>query len=188
MKRSIEVTLAVTALIVGIGAIAFVRPSANAGTPQKMDAAAPNPYDAMRVMLPLFSHPPVSGSVTSEFGAPRRRQYENATHLGVDFDAKIGGPVISLAGGMAFNTVHNGYTCVRVKHEALPGIRFIDYCHINSVVPNGTVRAGQVIGTVAKPSSAQANERLHLQMTDSKGQAIDPCQPSIMICPKPTKR
>jgi murein DD-endopeptidase MepM/ murein hydrolase activator NlpD len=188
MKRNIEVALAVATVVIGVCAIIFIRPTANAGTPQTADATAPNPYDATQVKLPLFSHPPVPGPVVSEFGAPRPQRYEKGTHSGVDFDAKVGDPVIALAGGAALNTAGRGGACVRVMHEALPGISFTIYCHIDSEIPNGTVRAGQRIGTIAKPGAASIKQHLHLQIIDDKGQSINPCQPSIMLCPKSVKR
>ncbi len=104
---------------------------------------------------------------------PIRKTY--CAHLGVDFAAPRGTPVVSVGEGTIAFAGYKGANgnLVIIRH---PGGRETDYLHLHSITAGlrsgMKVAQGQVIGTVGATGAA-TGPHLHFQVRD-KGRFVDP--------------
>lgn len=117
-----------------------------------------------------YAHP-FEGVVTSNYGWRRSRW-----HKGIDIDLDIGDPVYAAFDGVVRIQRYNagGFgTYVLIRHYN--GLETI-YAHLSEaiVVPNQTVRAGQIIG-FGGSTGRSTGSHLHFE-TRLMGQAFDPAR------------
>lgn len=114
---------------------------------------------------------PVSGPITSTFGAPR--SHGQRRHLGIDIAAPRGTPVRAARNGRVVSTeTRSGYgRTVVIEHDE--GFSTL-YAHLSRVTAdNGRrVRAGDVIGRVGTTGNANG-AHLHFEIRH-RGRPVDP--------------
>ncbi len=122
----------------------------------------------------VILEPPLSGQITSAFGARQNPLTKVAEqHTGVDLEGKVG-TVISAAGDGVVVSVgeERGYgNCIRIDHGE--GIITL-YAHLlrTAVEPNELVTRGQTIGWVGN-SGTSLGYHLHLEVLEN-GEPVDP--------------
>lgn len=143
--------------------------------PQQQPVAAPVGQPPARQLAPIPMQYPHS-AVTSAYGAKRPGE---APHSGVDFDGKMGDPVLPVLPGIVSavgNDPRSG-NFVKVRH---PDGSESSYSHLSAVnVQQGQqVRRSDAIGAIGNTghvSSAHGDgSHLHLRMRDANGRTVDP--------------
>ena len=132
------------------------------------------------MVFPIVGQTLATSTITSDFGQRNQPTAGASTnHMGIDFGAKEGTPVVAIADGI-INEVHTtddnacglsvGYSLNSPTNDA-DGAR---YCHLSevSVAMGDKVSKGQVIGKVGQTGAATG---AHLHFEDVKGSSsVDP--------------
>lgn len=150
------------------------------------DTAPPadeKPNDTTTSTLPTEFLLPVSGVLLSahdsdlQVFSPTMQDYR--VHLGIDIGTVSGAVVSAMADGTVaqiWDDVRMG-RCVAIKHggEAYTIYKNLTAEHPEGIVVGGTVKVGDVIGTVGDSAMVEIGEEphLHLEMT-VKGIQVDP--------------
>ena len=119
------------------------------------------------------------GSLTGVTGG-----YRDAPHMGVDFDAVNGDPVIAAADGVIGRvTEHNG--CAAVRHRLSDGRLWVtNYCHMDriDVSPGQRVKRGESLGAVGTRGRSMGVPHVHFELwKDDLTVRVDPL-PFIVGC------
>ena len=171
-----------------------VQPAVSPEEGADFDVDAPPPEGLAAIMTGEWTHPlagpyrELPGNDVQRFGAYRARdeffkRYCGSGHCGVDLgnDLLIGLPVIACRDGVIEKIAHQPALegkFLRIRHA---GTVRTYYMHLDQVAPElvlgGTVKAGQMIGTLGKTGIKNSAAHLHFMITfesKTKEMYIDP--------------
>jgi len=110
--------------------------------------------------------PFIKGSFSTEF------------HMGVDFAAAPGTPIIATAPGVVtqvVNSIKGGYGLMVRIHHGLGYMTIYAHNQVNAVVPGQRVKRGDIVGGVGKTGTATGHH-VHYEMHYGASDSLDPMQ------------
>lgn len=123
-------------------------------------------------------NPPESGWIwpTTGEGSKHINQWVSNDHLALDFNGKLGSPVLAVTGGKVLAVIPNeksGYGNLVIQQ--LPDGRTVYYAHLSqfAVKPGDMLAAGQPLGTLGSTGNS-TGPHLHLEFRDESGVPINP--------------